>query len=77
MTTLSEIQPDRATQLALLQQEANMMINARWQLEMRHRVNKRIGADKSVLDVLQTDLERCEKYLAAIDEEVKLIAGEK
>ena len=77
MTTLSEIQPDRATQLALLQQEANMMINARWQLEMRHRVNKRIGADKSVLDALQADLERCEKYLAAIDEEVKLIAGEK
>ena len=77
MTNLSEVQPDKVTQLALLQQEANMMINARWQLEMRHRVNKRIGADKSVLDVLQTDLERCEKYLAAIDEEVKLIAGEK
>ena len=77
MTNLSEVKPDKATQLALLQQEANMMINARWQLEMRYRVNKRIGADKSVLDALQADLEKCEKYLAAIDDEVKAIAGEK
>ncbi len=36
---------------------------ARYQMSVRHRVNKRIGADAEVLARIVADLERCEKAI--------------
>ena len=77
MSNILDIEPDNNTKLALLGQEVNMLVNTRWQLQMRHRVNKSIGADKSALDSIQTELERCEKYLAKLGEEVEALTKEK
>ena len=77
MSNILDIEPDNNTKLALLGQEINMLVNTRWQLQMRHRVNKSIGADKSALDSIQTELERCEKYLAKLGEEVEALTKEK
>ena len=77
VSNILDIEPDNATKLALLGQEVNMLVNTRWQLQMRHRVNKSIGADKSALDSIQTELERGEKYLAKLGEEVEALTKEK
>jgi len=77
VSNILDIEPDNNTKLALLGQEVNMLVNTRWQLQMRHRVNKSIGADKSALDSIQTELERCEKYLAKLGEEVEALTKEK
>ena len=77
MSNILDIEPDNNTKLALLGQEVNMLVNTRWQLQMRHRVNKSIGADKSALDSIQAELERCEKYLAKLGEEVEALTREK
>lgn len=71
MSNILDLEPDIPTKLAILSQEVNTLINTRWQLQMRYRVNKGIGADKSVLETIQADLERVEKYLAKLDEEVQ------
>ena len=77
MSSILDIEPDNNTKLALLGQEVNMLVNTRWQLQMRYRVNKGIGTDKSALDSIQAELERCEKYLAKLGEEVEALTGEK
>jgi hypothetical protein len=77
MTNILDLEPDNNTKLVLLGQEVNMYINTRWQLQMRYRVSKNIGADKSVLDSIQADLEKCEKYLAKLDEEAQALSKEK
>ena len=77
MSNILDIEPDNNTKLVLLGQEVNMLVNTRWQLRMRHRVNKGIGSDKSVLDSIEAELERCEKYLAKLSEEVEALTKEK
>ena len=77
MSNILDIEPDDNTKLALLGQEVNMLVNTRWQLQMRYRVNKGIGSDRPVLEAIETDLERVEKYLAKLDEEVKALTREK
>ena len=77
MSNILDIEPDDNTKLALLGQEVNMLVNTRWQLQMRYRVNKGIGADKSSLDSIEAELERCEKYLAKLSEEVEELTKEK
>ena len=74
MTSILDSEPSIETQLALLQQEVNMAVNTRWQLNMRYRVNKRIGNESS-LKQLETELESIEKYLSALEAEVKQLAG--
>jgi len=77
VSNILDLEPDNQTKLVLLSQEVNMYVNTRWQLQMRHRVNKSIGADKSVLDAIQADLEKCEKYLAKLDNEAQALSKEK
>ena len=74
-TTIMDLEPSLNIKMALLQQEVNSAVSARWQLEMRLRVNKRIGSDKSVIDQIIAELERLEKYLAALDDESKTLAN--
>lgn len=76
MTSILDLEPDPATQLVLLQQEVNMAVNARWQISMRHRVNKRLG-NEAATKQLETELEQIEKYLSALDAEVKQLTMEK
>ena len=77
MSNILDIEPDNNTKLALLGQEVNILVNTRWQLQMRYRVNKSIGADKSALDSIQAELEKFEKYLAKLGEEVEALTKEK
>lgn len=76
MSNILDLEPDTATQLALLHQEVNMAVNTRWQISMRHRVNKRIG-NEAVTKQLEIELEQIEKYLSALDAEVKQLTTEK
>ena len=77
MSNILDLEPDDDTKLALLSQEVNVFVNTRWQLQIRHRVNKSIGADKPVLEAIQADLERVEKYLAKLGEEIEALTKEK
>ena len=77
MSNILDLEPDDDTKLALLSQEVNVFVNTRWQLQMRYRVNKSIGADKPVLEAIQADMERIEKYLAKLDEEIEALTKEK
>ena len=77
MSNILDIEPDNNTKLALLGQEVNILVNTRWQLQMSYRVNKSIGADKSALDSIQAELEKFEKYLAKLGEEVEALTKEK
>ena len=72
-TPILDMEPDRATQLALLQQEVTIALNTRWQFQMRHRVNKKLGND---VTQFEKDLEQIEKYLSALESEIKAVAGE-
>jgi len=77
MSNILDLEPDNKTKLALLSQEVNMLINTRWQLQMRHRVNKSIGADKTVLDSIEAELVKCEQYLARLDDEAQALSKER
>jgi len=77
VSNILDLEPDNQTKLVLLSQEVSMYINTRWQLQMRYRVSKSIGTDKSVLDAIQADLEKCEKYLARLDDETQALSKEK
>ena len=77
MSNILDMEPDNNTKLALLGQEVNMCVNTRWQLQMRYRASRGIGADKSVLDAIQAELEKCEKYLAKLDDEAQALSKEK
>ena len=77
MSNILDIEPDDNTKLALLGQEVNMLVNTRWQLQMRYRINKNIDSDKSILDSIRAELERIEKYLSRLDEEVQVLTKEK
>ena len=54
--------------LALLQREVVEWQQLRYTLEVRHRVNKRIGAPAEAMEPIAKDLERCEKALDALRE---------
>ena len=77
MSNILDIEPDNNTKLALLGQEVNMLVKIGWKLKMSYRVNKSIGVDKSALESIQAELEKCEKYLAKLGEEVEALTGEK
>lgn len=47
---------------------------ARYQLEVRYRVNKRIGSEAEALKRIETELERCEKAIDALGDELDGLA---
>jgi hypothetical protein len=59
----------RIIQIQIIQQELQMWKNTRWQLEMRHRVTKRIGGD---LKAIEEEMVRAEGAL----DELKAILNE-
>lgn len=57
----------------IVKQEMEQWEVTRYQLEVRHRVNKRIGSSADVMKSIETDLERCEKAIDALSDEMKLL----
>ena len=57
-------------QKAILEQEIALWKNTRYQWEVRHRVLTRIGASKDELSEVMSQLERCEKALDLLNEEL-------
>jgi hypothetical protein len=55
---------------AILMQEIGALKNTRYQLDIRYKVNKRIGADESILKAVSTDLERIEKLITEYELEL-------
>jgi hypothetical protein len=55
---------------AILMQEIGTLKNTRYQLDIRYKVNKRIGADESILKAVSTDLERIEKLITEYELEL-------
>ncbi|HEY4723971.1 MAG TPA: hypothetical protein VII92_19110 [Anaerolineae bacterium] len=51
---------------AVIEQESAMWRNTRYQLQLRHRVNKALGA-ADVLVQIEKELEKCEKALDVLD----------
>lgn len=62
-------EPTLEVKKTILQQERMMWINTRYQIEIRLRVQQRIGGVESDIAELIKTLERCEKALDIIDEE--------
>ena len=50
----------------IIEQESMMWRNTRYQLQLRHRVNKALGA-ADVLVQVEKELEKCEKALDVLD----------
>jgi len=54
--------------LALIQREIMEWKQLRYTMEIRHRVNKRVGAPPETMSAVEQELERCEKALDALRE---------
>lgn len=51
---------------AIIEQDRNMWKNTRYQLQLRHRVQKALGAT-DVLEQIEKELEKCEKALDVLE----------
>jgi len=51
---------------AIIEQDRNMWKNTRYQLQLRHRVQKVLGAT-DVLEQIEKELEKCEKALDVLE----------
>ena len=51
---------------AIIEQEKIMWVNTRYQLQLRHRVQKALGGT-DVLEQIEKELEKCEKALDVLD----------
>ncbi len=60
---------------AILMQEIVMLKNTRYQYDIRYKVNKRIGADESILKSISTELERLEKLIIEYEKELLGLDG--
>lgn len=63
-------EPELRTQRKLMQEEIAAWVNTRYQCQVRLRVQKAIGGEKEIQAALIKDLERCERALDALAEEV-------
>jgi hypothetical protein len=54
----------------LITNEVQMWRNTAYQLVLRHKVNKRIGADPSVLKQIEDEMVKCEGALEVLQEEL-------
>lgn len=64
-----------ATRRAILEQERQMWANTRYQAEIRLRVQRRIDGGVDVEAALIKDMERCEKAIDVLDEELRTLDG--
>lgn len=51
----------------ILQQEISMYHNTRYQLEIRHRINKKLGNTPEQLKAIENELVKIESALAELD----------
>jgi len=51
---------------ALIEQESAMWRNTRYQLQLRHRVQRALGA-KDIMEQIEKELEKCEKALDVLE----------
>lgn len=59
--------------IQIIQNELQMWANTRWQLEMRHRVTKRIGGD---LKPIEADMVKAEGAIAELEAILKEVEAE-
>ena len=55
-------EPSRETKLAIIDEEIRAYVNTRYQLQLRHRVNRSLGNEKAV-EAIEADLVNIEKAL--------------
>jgi hypothetical protein len=58
---------------SIIDQERKLYLNTRYQLQVRYRVNKTIGAEQAVLQDLEKELTRCEKIIDALAAELEAL----
>lgn len=71
--TAATAELDQADQCRVLQEMITEWRVARYQLEVRSRVAKKIGDPKEHLNSLRKELERAEKAIDALQEELRLL----
>lgn len=60
----------------LITNEMQMWRNTAYQLILRHKVNKKIGADPSVLKQIEDEMVKCEGALEVLQEELDTLQKE-
>ena len=58
---------------AVLQQELETHLALRYRLEVRGRVNRKIGADENTIKAILGDLERVEAAIDTLRDEIKAL----
>jgi len=61
------MEPTKEAKLAIIEQETTMYVNTRWQLEMRHRVNKKLGWTSEQLKAIEDELVNIEKTIEELE----------
>lgn len=63
------------TKQQIVQREIDQWAESQYLLGVRYRVNKRIGSDAEALKRIEAELERCEKAIDALNEELRELAA--
>lgn len=58
---------------AIVEQELTLWRNTLYQLQLRHRVNKKVGASEAALKVIENEMIKCEATLDALKEELETL----
>jgi len=61
---------------AIINQELSMWLNTRYQFEVRHRINKKIGSGAEILKNIEDELTKCEKMIDALEDELNKLENE-
>jgi len=61
---------------AIINQELSMWLNTRYQFEVRHRINKKIGSSAEILKNIEDELTKCEKMIDALEDELNKLENE-
>lgn len=64
----------KPVKIQLIKQDIQMWLNSQWQMEMRHRVTKRIGGD---FKAIEADMVKAEGALAELEAMLKEVESEK
>jgi hypothetical protein len=73
-TDTSQDAPPVDVQRLLIQQDRQLWINTRYQMEIRLRVRRRNDPDTEIEALLIKELERCEKMITGYDQELAALA---
>lgn len=55
---------------AIIQQEIGLYKNTAYQAQLRYRVNKKLGAEESVLKALEAEMTKCEATIDILNQEL-------